>query len=549
MALKNEPAGDGIEAEVLRQFKAGLLKISVASAVSKVGRCPKYGRRGELCGLKCKQIQEKGGTLRATVGLYIACEVLRDPLSHPGVHLDPELALQGFLLDRGSPLVVNQLFEHEKALVFRFDEQPISDVVKMIACQKFVNIDVGGGVERRLNYSDEVEKPSYVLHGVKQNSMQASLDILVNGFNYGEDCQPFGIYSVDATNEQQSGKIRYYDGGVSIVLKPTGFIVNMSKRSSNRKKRENPNDWITGAIPGVVLFRRMSSLREFIMHRDSVQFAYVSIEREIFEPWAFEFAVANPDAMTKAVEWRRERNATAGVVLPSGPEPSGRVDTAQIRASSEFIPDALEVAQLRLRSRSRSPTASEVRPEIGGGVEIPQPSVFLAKMLVSSGLSQRAAKTPDAGMSQIWMQYDDIKTFRLPDGATDPGQEPVFVPSTLVYKHAECEALREGAAALSAAQRKRKKEPEAMAMEEAQDQCDGPKCYTRIIPEEPEKKWYYCDGPGCYKRMSGMEDEWHEDTGPWCCYDDHYYCRRCYEANNFLEESCSFKWFSRCSFK
>ena len=108
MALKNEPAGDGIEAKVLRQFKAGLLEISVESAVRIVGRCPKFGKRGAgVCGLKCKMIHEKGGNLRATVGLYIACQVDRNPLSQPGVHVDPELALQGFLLARGSTLVVD----------------------------------------------------------------------------------------------------------------------------------------------------------------------------------------------------------------------------------------------------------------------------------------------------------------------------------------------------------------------------------------------------------------------------------------------------------
>ena len=98
-----------------------------------------------------------------------------------------------------------------------------------------INVD---GVDRTLNFSDEVEKPSLVLHSVKQNSVQSSLDILVKGFNYGKTCEPFGIYSVDATNEQQSGKIGFYDGGVSIVLKPTGFVANVSEISANGNKRK-----------------------------------------------------------------------------------------------------------------------------------------------------------------------------------------------------------------------------------------------------------------------------------------------------------------------
>ena len=57
----------------------------------------------------------------------------------------------------------------------------------------------------------------------------------------------------------------------AIVLKPTGFVANISEITSSGKQRENCNWWVTGAPPGVILFRRMrSKLNEYIVHRDSV---------------------------------------------------------------------------------------------------------------------------------------------------------------------------------------------------------------------------------------------------------------------------------------
>ena len=61
--------------------------------------------------------------------------------------------------------------------------------------------------------------------------------------------------------------IASYDGGAAIALKPTGFVVNISDISSDNEKRFNKNHWVTGAPPGIILFRRMrSKLSEFILH-------------------------------------------------------------------------------------------------------------------------------------------------------------------------------------------------------------------------------------------------------------------------------------------
>ena len=355
-------------------FEAGELNISVESALNKVAQCPNFRVSGG-CHPRCKMIHlDKEGKLRPSVGLYIACELERDPASNPGVHVDPVLALQAFLLANRSPLIIDHMDNRENAFVFRFAEQHISPVVKTIARQRYVRIDVDGDV-KTLNATDEVA-PILVLHCVKQDSLQSSLDILVNGFNYGEVSEPFGIYSVGI---EQSDRIAGYDGGAAIVLKPTGFVANISDISAGGKQRENNNRWVTGAPPGVILFRRMSSkLREYILHRESVQFAYISMEQALFEPWAREYAVGRADDIRAAHEMRRDWKARAGVVLPSGDELSIKFDIAQTMAGSDPIRRAhLTVAQPRPRSRSRSRSCSVRRPTGGVGVEIPPPAVLL----------------------------------------------------------------------------------------------------------------------------------------------------------------------------
>ena len=123
--------------------------------------------------------------------------------------------------------------------MFKFAEQPIPRHVDQIARQKFVHVQCEDGV-RTLHPSFDVEPPKLCLHCVKQFSLDSSLDILVNGFDYGEVSSPFGIYTVDANVEGQSKMIASYDGGAAIVLKPTGFVVNISTTTASGKPRENP---------------------------------------------------------------------------------------------------------------------------------------------------------------------------------------------------------------------------------------------------------------------------------------------------------------------
>ena len=191
MALNKKSEVEGVLTKVVRMFNAGELNISVESALRHVFLCTQYTKSGG-CPLRCKQIHvNKQGQLRPSVGLFIACELERDPASHPGVRVDPVLALQAFLFANHSPLVIDHVYERENAFVFLFAEQHISSVVKQIARQRWVRVDVCGDV-KTLHATDEVA-PTLTLHGVKQASLQSSLNILVNGFNYGPS-KPFGIY-------------------------------------------------------------------------------------------------------------------------------------------------------------------------------------------------------------------------------------------------------------------------------------------------------------------------------------------------------------------
>ena len=540
MAPKNHGTGDGIVARVIRQFEAGLLEISIESALNKVGRCRKFGGKGKgVCGAKCKKIHlTNEGEIRPSVGLYIACELERDPSSHPGVHVDPLLALQGFLLDNKSSLIIDHWFKRDNAYVFRFAEQHVSSVVKMIARQKFVNINVDG-VDKTLHWSDDVETPSLVLHAVSQNSMQNALSILVNGFCYGPKSKPFGIYSVDATNESQSGKIRFYDGGVSIVLKPTGFIANISEKSANGKPRDNTNKWLTGAPPGVVLFRRMNDgLREFIMHKDTVTFAYISMEEEIFKAWALEFGVANPDAIRKAHKTRREWKERAGVVIPSGPEISNaEYETAQTMAAPEPWPDhysVLTVAQPPFgRSRSRSRSPSVPRPDTMSGVEIAaprEPDVLLEQLNVYCSRTIGVATEVDAALSERLEQKDDMKGFAQPDRPRDPARwtipsekdrRIIFVPPGFRYVEMDPlelkeEGLQKEAAASSGG-------PSSGTSLEAARSVLREDCPKSIAgnPAAWKPLGKVCAGANCNKTMMDKA-EWNRDHG-------RFYCHTCYD--------------------
>ena len=104
MAPKKNPEGDGILAKVIRMYKAGELDIPVDSALEKVFMCKKYQEAGG-CHTRCQGDTCDQKRPIASIGWVVYClRVGAGPASNPGVHANPVLALQAFLLANGSPL-------------------------------------------------------------------------------------------------------------------------------------------------------------------------------------------------------------------------------------------------------------------------------------------------------------------------------------------------------------------------------------------------------------------------------------------------------------
>ena len=539
MASKKKPEAGGILAKVVHMFKMGELDISVESALERVPLCEQFPKRG-ACPTRCKKIHvDKRGNLRPSVGLHIAWQLERDPASQPGVHVDPVLALQAFLLANRSPLIIDHMYDREKAFVFRFAEQHISPAVHQIARQRFVSVDVDGDL-MTLNATDE-PAPTLLLHCVQQNSLESSFAILVNGFNYGEASKPYGIYSVDANVRGQSGMIKSYDGGAAIVLKPTGFVVNISDKSSSGNQRSNKNYWLTGAPPGVILFRRMDSkLREFILHRASVQFAYISMEQSLFEPWAREYAVAHPDNLRAAHDMRRDWKARAGVVLPSHDELSITCDSAQTMAGIDPVSrPLLTVAQPR--SRSRSPSVP--RCTGGGGVEIAPPLDLHAPPDLDRLKRARLflPEKTDFDMERLWEQTQHEFTFEGGDRLVSEPDRRYFVRSSVGYMSNEFDEMNQGAAASSSGsslQAARSVLQEYHSVDRAESNADANAAATTATATSSvgskKKKQnkvqgvqeWPCDGPGCGLMMRS-KSEWHK-------FYRKFYCKLCFDINNVV---------------
>ncbi len=257
----------------------------------------------------------------------------------------------------------------EGTYVFKFAQQRPAPHIVQIARRQYVSVEHEGKVLQVHASGDEIAVPELYLHRVQHAALDSMLNILVNGFDYGEHSTPFGIYSVDANHTGQNRLVKSYDGGAAIVFKSTGFVVNISQISSNKKLRDHPYPWLTGVIPGTILFRRMrSEMREFIHHLDNIQYHYVSIEQQLFDAWLhapFQ-GTAGKASIKRAKAWREALNSGDTMTIspasldtslaaeactdvqrpavPSGPARSQRLAVAHPTSD-------------RVRSRSRSPKA------------------------------------------------------------------------------------------------------------------------------------------------------------------------------------------------
>ena len=283
--------------------------------------------------------------------------------------------------------------------------------------------------------------------------------------------------------------------------------------------------------------RRNCGLREFIMHKDTVTFAYISMEEEIFKAWALEFGVANPDAIRKAHKTRREWKERAGVVIPSGPEISNaEYKTAQTMAGPEPWPDhsVLTVAQPPFgRSRSRSRSPSVPRPDTMSGVEIAaprEPDVLLEQLNVRCSRTLGVATEVDAALSERWEQKEDMKGFAQPDRKRDPAKHPVpsekdrriiFVPPGFHYVEMDpLELKEEGLQKEAAASSGRPSSGTSLEAARSVLREDCPKSIAGN-PAAWKPLGKVCAGANCNKTMMDKA-EWNRDHG-------RFYCHTCYD--------------------
>ena len=132
---------------------------------------------------------DRHGQLRYLSGYDAAVRLSSDPTSAPTVYINPLLALQAFLLDSGSPLVVEHMRADEGVYIFKFEEQIPPSHVAQIARQGWVKVRSEEGWTGTINSSGD-KLPTVYLHGVKQMSVSNSLEMLVHGFDYGETSEP-----------------------------------------------------------------------------------------------------------------------------------------------------------------------------------------------------------------------------------------------------------------------------------------------------------------------------------------------------------------------
>ena len=126
-------------------------------------------------GIHCEELRiAKDGKLRPSLGLYRAVQRHNDPIALPRVHINPVLALQGFLLAQGSGLIVDRMIDKEGAYVFKFADQPIPQRVVDIARQRFVNVEHDGDI-RQVCASGDQDAPTLRLHCEKQFALGSFL--------------------------------------------------------------------------------------------------------------------------------------------------------------------------------------------------------------------------------------------------------------------------------------------------------------------------------------------------------------------------------------
>ena len=170
---------------VIDMFKAGELDIDADVAIGISGYCKEFRKHRYNCkGVLCSMIHVKrSGQLSPSLGLLRAADLVYGRDTSTEVYVNPTLALQGYLLSKGSKLVVEKWYLRGNNYVFKFVKQNHLPHVLQIARQGWVNVATNDN-DRGFKYMQEdagIARPTHCMHGVQYFPLENALSMLVNG--------------------------------------------------------------------------------------------------------------------------------------------------------------------------------------------------------------------------------------------------------------------------------------------------------------------------------------------------------------------------------
>ena len=282
--------------------------------------CEIYGTRGKFCNTKCPYLHVRQGIVRWGKGAeWVANNMGGEAvppstvMRAPHIRIDVTQALTGVLIQAGSDRWVSNVLEGQSTYTVSLESQPRDSVSSQVKLARSCRVERELGTSELVHAADstDIPEPTFFMHACNSTlAIGDGLAILCNGLE-NSACEPHGVYSVAADTPQIEKKLGFYDSGVAVVFSSTGFIANISTKSSGGKDRENKYHWLTGAPVGVILFRRMTGLSEFIHNKQSTQVVKVAFDKEgLYSELQRRFEEpGGRDLMRQAHRARAKRNA------------------------------------------------------------------------------------------------------------------------------------------------------------------------------------------------------------------------------------------------
>ena len=240
---------------------------------------------------------------------------------------------------------------------------------------------------RTISRSGGTRKPTQYLSCRLDWSVHRGMQTLASGFEHSA-CDPFGVYNISASNVTAANLLSAYDGGCAVLFTSSGFVANISTVTAGGKQRDNAYSWLSGVPEGVILFRRMSRLDEFIHHKKSIGIRCVSFPRDGLQSFLNDELQGDEGRawIYKARAFRRDRRCmrsdldapTDGLhdVVQIPTASSSQVRSSQAQATVLPRLALIPASAPRDARRSRSPRSKSRSPYRGHGVMIPPPTCY-----------------------------------------------------------------------------------------------------------------------------------------------------------------------------